>query len=421
MRQVEGARQFGIQGFKLPSRMASSSRINTVQPRLTPYAEPTPLRPKVPSVPARLNLSPSTDPIPLRPAGSYRGNERRPRIVVRINPNAIGFRPRLSPQPEQIRSPKLASVPSPERGKILKFRAPESAEQLRHSPFRSREHLARVINDAENPIPTEKRKALETMIWDTKLPTATLTRFAYRKNQPHERGVLASAHVAGARKGMLTIYKDLEVLSGRHLAKDRLGREHIGTVVHEMMHLLSPLDKSHAKLYGSEMKRMQAEKFAEDFATQSARSQVFLNGYHHLLYTQLVNREIRWKTWVEESNAILHETSVINPNKVKQVEASQHNVIDTINRRYHSKIGKVQLTSTQKADGSWNTSIVDQSLMALTGIQTVDALQNHWRELRNNYPPATQARIYQPERRAQRIVLLIPVHESHRRKRPIAA
>jgi len=210
------------------------------------------------------------------------------------------------------------------------------------------------------------------LMYQAKLPLSTTTRIAYRPNMRGEEGILGSAE----DNGRVTFWKDMEKIPA--VAQ-------WGVALHELGHRVSPLRVENTPLYGSAEKRERAELNAYRMAEQAIITRRFLNGYHKYRYKQMMTGQIPYELWVEETQQIALNLAGENPAHLQQVEDAQRRRMDRMGRRNDF----VALTSQQNRDGTWNVSALDQALMDLTKIQSVEELHNHYRKVREKLPKKT--------------------------------
>ena len=160
---------------------------------------------------------------------------------------------------------------------------------------------------------SEKQRFVEELIARVGIDSRYLKSVAYRENPVGKENLLGTWQRS---KGEMALFKSLEKLPAE--AQE-------GTVVHELLHEVSPLDERTARLFGGESERQAAISRASLVARQTLDTGVYLNGYHKaLVEAHLRNpNEVDFDRLVEETNAIMGELRFTNRAHLEQVSQAQ--------------------------------------------------------------------------------------------------
>jgi hypothetical protein len=201
-------------------------------------------------------------------------------------------------------------------------------------------------------------------------PVDNFKNFVRRPNDKKENQyTLASWGIGTENYGEFSVYE----LFDRQIPEERLG-----TLAHESAHANTPLNPNNAHLFGGEAERLEAVGFIIAVADQSLATNKMLNGYHDYLALQYKQRladpsgleGIDYRTFVEETSAILSQLALTNRAKIEQIQEQQHKVWDDIARASRAQgkpepAPKVQLLSQPDHMGVVKPAGIDKTLLRL--------------------------------------------------------
>lgn len=260
---------------------------------------------------------------------------------------------------------------------------PSLQSELIHKPEPSTPAI-----DALHPFPvTEEGKDLgefaQTLLHETGLPLTRITQIAYIPNHYGNHDVLGSYEIGGDHHGRLSFYKNMERIPA-------LGQ--FAVAMHEGAHASSPFNTEDGtdEDYGGKKNRERAALNVIRVANQASSTGIFLNGYHEYIYhlkeSGQLSKEQWQRIWLEETHAIASELAATNYKHLQQVEQRQFYVL----KRQDNIHDFVPLTSRQnEKTGKVYPSGIEQTLMDLTKIQTVQQLHDHWNTIHAKYDNAT--------------------------------
>jgi len=164
----------------------------------------------------------------------------------------------------------------------------------------------------------ERKAFVKSLMEATGLPLDRVTSVSYKPNGLGTEHTLGQARI---KTGELWFYKNMDKLPQYALEVSQLE-----VVAHELMHINTPFYSENETAYGGRENMRQAAENAILVAGQTKESRSFLSGYHKLLYRKLQEGTLDggMQTFIEETQTILMEQRIVNPNHLKQVLEAQN-------------------------------------------------------------------------------------------------